>query len=145
MYRKSRSTTVSGLNWKKTLADQQLKIVSDQEYLGMCNWESFLVWNLLSFENSKLCKKNALSSGYQYLMGHSILITRPWSIFPWITLMNSANDKKSYMEVVSFTFEFCWGVNFISHDFGDSFFNILHPLDHLGLAYKVNILNKRVR
>ena len=74
-------------------------------------------------------------------MGHSILITSPWSIFPWITLM----IKKTYMEVVSFTFEFSWGVNFISHDFGDSFFNILHPLDHLGLAYKVNILDKRVR
>ena len=78
MYRESRSTTVSGLNWKKSLADQQLEIVSDQEYLGMCNWESFLVWNLLSFENSKLCKKNALSSGYQYHMGHLILYILKW-------------------------------------------------------------------
>ena len=73
-----------------------------------------------------------------YLIGDSILITSPWSIFPWITL------RKSYMEVVSFTFEFSWGVNLISHDSGDSFFNILHPLNHLGLAHKVDILNKRV-
>ena len=52
--------------------------------------------------------------------------------------------KISYMEVVSFTLEFSWGVNLISHDSGDSFFNILHPLDHFGLAHKVDILNKRV-
>ena len=30
--------------------------------------------------------KNALSSGYQDLMGHLILTTSPWSVLTWITL-----------------------------------------------------------
>ena len=36
-----------------------------------------------------ICKKikNALSPGYQDLMGHLILTTSPWSILTWITLV----------------------------------------------------------
>jgi hypothetical protein len=36
-----------------------------------------------------ICKKikNALSPGYQDLMGHLILTTSPWSILTWITLI----------------------------------------------------------
>ena len=42
-----------------------------------------------------ICKKikNALSSGYQDLMGHLILTTSPWSILTWITLLPS--DQKT--------------------------------------------------
>ena len=38
-----------------------------------------------------ICKKikNALSPGYQDLMGHLILTTSPWSILTWITLTHS--------------------------------------------------------
>ena len=44
-----------------TLPDQQLKIVTDQQILAFCNWDIFLVWNLLSFKNFKLYRlKNHL-------------------------------------------------------------------------------------
>ena len=33
--------------------------------------------------------KNALSSGYQDLMGHLILTTSPWSVLTWITLIRT--------------------------------------------------------
>ena len=41
-----------------------------------------------------ICKKikNALSSGYQVLMGHLILTTSPWSILTWITLLYSISS-----------------------------------------------------
>ena len=41
-----------------------------------------------------ICKKNknALSSGYQDLMGHLILTTSPWSILTWITLVSSVEQ-----------------------------------------------------
>ena len=44
-----------------------------------------------------ICKKtnkNALSSGYQDLMGHLILTARPWSVLPWITLVCIFIHKK---------------------------------------------------
>ena len=46
---------------------------------------------LLRPASAWICKriKNALSSGYQDLMGHLILTTSPWSILNWITLMYS--------------------------------------------------------
>ena len=42
-----------------------------------------------------ICKKikNALSSGYQDLIGHLILTTSPWSILTWITLFCSLNSR----------------------------------------------------
>ena len=52
--------------------------------------------------------------------------------------------KNSYMEVVSFAFEFSWGVNLVSHNSRDGFFYIFHPLDHFGLAHKVDIFDERV-
>ena len=39
----------------KTLLDQKLKIVSDQQTLSLCYWDTFLVWIFLSFEIFKLC------------------------------------------------------------------------------------------
>ena len=43
---------------------------------------------LLRPASAWICKKikNALSSGYQDLMGHLILTTSPWSVLTWITL-----------------------------------------------------------
>ena len=39
-----------------------MKIVADQQILAKCNLDSFLAWNILSFENFKLCRlKNYLS------------------------------------------------------------------------------------
>ena len=45
--------------------------------------------DLLRPASAWICKKikNALSSGYQDLMGHLILTTSPWSVLTWITLM----------------------------------------------------------
>ena len=45
---------------------------------------------LLRPASAWICKKikNALSSGYQDLMGHLILTTSPWSILTWITLVS---------------------------------------------------------
>ena len=37
----------------KTLPDQHLKIVADRQIWALCNWDKFLVWNLLSF---KICR-----------------------------------------------------------------------------------------
>ena len=39
-------------------------------------------------------KKNALSSGYQDLMGHLILTTSPWSVLIWITLSFTVQKPK---------------------------------------------------
>ena len=45
----------------KMWLDKKLKIISDQQILALCNWDSILVWNLLSIENFKLCRlKNYL-------------------------------------------------------------------------------------
>ena len=43
-----------------------------------------------------ICKKikNALSPGYQDLMGHLILTTSPWSILTWITLLQILDPSK---------------------------------------------------
>ena len=45
--------------------------------------------DLLRPASAWICKKikNALSPGYQDLMGHLILTTSPWSILTWITLV----------------------------------------------------------
>ena len=47
--------------------------------------------DLLRPASAWICKKikNALSSGYQDLMGHLILTTSPWSVLSWITLIVS--------------------------------------------------------
>ena len=47
--------------------------------------------DLLRPASAWICKKiiNALSSGYQDLMGHQILTTSPWSVLTWITLVFS--------------------------------------------------------
>ena len=34
----------------KTLLGQKQKIVSDQQTLSLCNWDTFLVWKILRFE-----------------------------------------------------------------------------------------------
>ena len=46
--------------------------------------------DLLRPASAWICKKiiNALSSGYQDLMGHQILTTSPWSVLTWITLIS---------------------------------------------------------
>ena len=45
--------------------------------------------DLLRPASAWICKKNknALSSGYQDLIGHKILTTSPWSILTWIPLL----------------------------------------------------------
>ena len=48
------------------------------------------------------------------------------------------------MEVVSLPFEFSGGVDFVSHDTRNSFFDIFHPFHHLGLAHQVHILDERI-
>ena len=50
----------------------------------------------------------------------------------------------TYMKVVSLTFKFSRGVNFVSHDPGNGFFNIFHPFYHFGLSHYVDILDERI-
>ena len=47
--------------------------------------------------------KNALSSGYQVLMGHLILTTSPWSILTWITLLRRIEAIFAFMRFKSCT------------------------------------------
>ena len=40
----------------KTLPEQQLNIVADQQILALCNWDSFMVWHFPIFGIFKLCR-----------------------------------------------------------------------------------------
>ena len=48
------------------------------------------------------------------------------------------------MEVVPLTLELCGSVDLVRHDPGDSLLHILHPLQHLGVAHVVDILDEVV-
>ena len=48
------------------------------------------------------------------------------------------------MEVVPLTLELGRSVDFVSHDPGDCLLDILHPLQHLGVAHVVDILDEVV-
>ena len=64
---------------------RKIRIVFYRENsLSKSNFGTF--WRDLALQ--RMCKKNTLSSGNQYHMGYLILTTSPWSIFPWITLLN---------------------------------------------------------
>ena len=68
---------------------------------------------VLMLASAWICKKikNALSSGYQDLMGHLILTASPWSILTWITLMLTSSchfwkGEKNYHAPRIYTFIF---------------------------------------
>ena len=48
------------------------------------------------------------------------------------------------MEVFSFTFELCRGVDPVRHDPGDGLLHVLHPLGHLGVAHLIDVLDEVV-
>ena len=50
----------------------------------------------------------------------------------------------TYMKIVSLAFKFSRGVNFVSHDPGNGFFDIFHPFYHFGLSHYVDILDERI-
>ena len=50
----------------------------------------------------------------------------------------------TYMEVVTLTLELGGGVDFVSHDPGDSLLDVLHPFNHLGLTHDVDLLDEGV-
>ena len=48
------------------------------------------------------------------------------------------------MEVVTFPFELCGGINLVGHDSRNGFFNIFHPFGHLGVPHVVDLLDEGV-
>merc|ERR1719270_902657 len=48
------------------------------------------------------------------------------------------------IECVSFSLEFRRCVDFISHDSGNGFFNILHPLSHLHVSHIIHLLDEGI-
>ena len=51
---------------------------------------------------------------------------------------------KTHMEVVTLPLELSGGVNLVRHNPRDGLLHILHPLNHLGLAHNVDILDERI-
>ena len=50
----------------------------------------------------------------------------------------------TYIKVVSFTFEFSWGVHFVCHDSGNGFFQCFHPFCKLGVPHVIDLFDELV-
>ena len=51
---------------------------------------------------------------------------------------------KTYVKVITLPLELRGGVDFVGHDLGDGLLHVLHPLQHLGVAHVVDILDERI-
>ena len=50
----------------------------------------------------------------------------------------------THVKIVSFSFEFCRGVNLVRHYARDSLLHILHPFSHLVVAHIVHLLDEGI-
>ena len=54
------------------------------------------------------------------------------------------DQLQAYMEVVPLALELSGGVDLVRHDPGDGLLDVLHPLQHLGVAHVIDILDEVV-
>ena len=102
---------------------------------------------------NQIFKQQYVSSKLAYIVFCSYIQRIPYSYYPKYlkyvcfyckNLLHIFTKKCTYMEVISFTFEFSRCIYFICHDSGNGFFNIFHPFNHFSLAHEIDIFDERV-